>query len=457
VSEKDVSILPKQAAEPKSRAPRNEAGTILRVRETVETKRGAKEVVKLYARLRRDGKEKKRRIYSEREAPAKWRELEAEFEDDRRRESLEKSTSGKTFGDLLDYFEKNLLKEAVWRDGRVVAGYRTPTKHIQQKLDQLREEFGNSLLSEMTYDDLRRFREKLLQKQVVVRYKEKVPIDKTLRPKKSRRQFETVWRERVTDRKIATVNRVLAWARRLFNVAIELGWRETNPFEYQRKGNKPLIQTAAENERMRILSHQEEEALIAAAGEPVRAHLRPIVICALDTALRHGEMNRLRWKDVDFDENIIYAEAEITKTLKLRIVPISKRLRVELKKLWMQSGQNPDGDVFQIKDCKTAFGSACRKAGIKDFRFHDLRHTATTRLSEILKDTAKTMKITGHTQMKTFLRYTNVDAEIAREAGALLSQAHAERETAAKQNSAPADAPSVVSLEDFSRKKASER
>jgi integrase len=444
------------------RAPRNHAGTILRKKKKVKVKKtaknpsGEKEVVELYARLRRDGREKKRRIFSESEAPRVWRELETEFADDRRRELEAANADNKTFADLLDYFEANLLKEAVWRDGRVVEGYRTPVKHIQQKLDQLRAEFGLSLLSDITYEDLRRFREKLLGKQVIVRYKEKVPIDKSTRAAKSRRQFETKWRERVSDRKVATVNRVLAWARRLLNVAIELGWRETNPFEYLRKGKKPLIVTSAENERMRILSQKEEEALIRAASEPTREHLRPILICALDTALRHGEMNRLKWKDVDFEQNVIYAEAEITKILKLRLVPVSKRLRVELKKLWLQSGQNEEADVFLIKDCKRSFATACRIAGIKDFRFHDLRHTATTRLSGILKDTAKTMKITGHTTMKTFLRYTNVDAEIAREAGILLDAAHeaASRKSIQSENSAPADAPIVVSLEDKRIKKA---
>lgn|GEM_PF-562014 len=460
MTEKDETIsVENTAGRLPERAPRNEAGTILRkkkikqVKKTAQNPSGTKEVIELYARLRRDGREKKRRIYSEREAPQKWRELEQEFEDDARRALREKSTSGKTFGDLIDYFEANLLKEAVWRDGKVVEGYRTPLKHIRQKLDQLRAEFSAALVSEMTYDDLRRFREKLLNTPVVVRYKEKIPVSIAARPPKSRQQFEYVWKERVTERKIATVNRVLAWARHLFNVAISLGWRETNPFEYGRKGNKPLIQTAAENERMRILSRKEEEALIRAASAPVRAHLRPIVICALDTALRHGEMNKLKWKDVDFENGVIYAEAEITKTLKLRLVPISKRLRVELKKLWIQSGQNPERDVFQIKDCKNSFATACKIAGIRDFRFHDLRHTGTTRLSGILKDTAKTMKITGHTTMKTFLRYTNVDAEIAREAGALLDEAHA-RDARETIETAPSDAPIVARLEDFLIKKA---
>lgn len=64
-----------------------------------------------------------------------------------------------------------------------------------------------------------------------------------------------------------------------------------------------------------------------------------------------------------------------------------------------------------MKSIKTAFKTACRKADIKDFRFRDCRHTATTRMVNSGIPHAEIMKTTGHTQLKTFLRYVNLTAE----------------------------------------------
>jgi len=62
---------------------------------------------------------------------------------------------------------------------------------------------------------------------------------------------------------------------------------------------------------------------------------------------------------------------------------------------------------------KTAFKTACKKADIKEFRFHDCRHTATTRMIASGSPHTEVMKITGHTQLKTFLRYLNITSETA--------------------------------------------
>lgn len=445
MAEKDETI----SVEPTpKRAARNDAGTILRKKKIVKVKpsrqnpTGEKETVELYARLRRDGREKKRRIYSEREAPQKWRELEQEFEEDARRREQAKSSSGKTFKDLIDYFEKNHLKEAVWRDGQVVSGYRSPLAVIRTELRASSEFFGSLPLCEITYDLVEAFKQKRLSRPVVIRYTEKVPIDKTKRPPESRKQFERVSRTRTKERKIATVNRELSRLRLLFNHAVRLEWLDTNPFQR----GQPLIQLSAENERTRILSPAEEEALISACTG-ARAHLRPIVVFALETAMRKGEILKLAWRDVDFEQNIIWAEGKNTKTLRPRIVPMTTRLKLELLDLKRSAGKNPASCVFQIKSFKRSFATACRLAGIRNFRFHDLRHTATTRIAAVVSETTKAMRITGHTQIKTFLRYNNVDAEIAREVGALLDSRRADEQAA------PSAAPNVARLEDFKKKK----
>ncbi|NNE66213.1 MAG: tyrosine-type recombinase/integrase, partial [Pyrinomonadaceae bacterium] len=81
------------------------------------------------------------------------------------------------------------------------------------------------------------------------------------------------------------------------------------------------------------------------------------------------------------------------------------------KELLAQSTKDP-ALVFGIKSStKTAFRSACKLAGVEDFVFHDCRHTATTRMIASGSPHAEVMKITGHTRLKTFLRYLNISSK----------------------------------------------
>ena len=82
-----------------------------------------------------------------------------------------------------------------------------------------------------------------------------------------------------------------------------------------------------------------------------------------------------------------------------------------MEKCWEQSPKDLTLSVFGVKSIKTAFKTACRKAKIKNFRFRDCRHTATTRVVNSGMPQAEIMKTTGHTQLKTLLRYVNLTAE----------------------------------------------
>ena len=130
---------------------------------------------------------------------------------------------------------------------------------------------------------------------------------------------------------------------------------------------------------------------------------------------------------------------------------MTDRLKAELEKLWRNSKRDTKALVFEVSEIKRSFATACRLAGITDFRFHDLRHTATTRIAGIVKETTTAMRITGHTQIKTFMRYNNVDVEIAQRVGAMMNE---ERAAAAQESDAPSHAPNVASLDAFRRKKA---
>lgn len=177
------------------------------------------------------------------------------------------------------------------------------------------------------------------------------------------------------------------------------------------------INIAAERSRDRVLSFGEELRLLDACINE-RAYLRDVIIIALDTGMRKGEIFSLTWGDIDFLTDTITIQFFNSKTQKSRKIGMTPRVRIILRGLFEVSNQA--GKIFPIADPKKAFGTACRLAGIEDLHFHDLRHTATTRMVRAGIPHTEVMKITGHTQIKTFLRYLNlVDATAANAAAQL--------------------------------------
>lgn len=227
-------------------------------------------------------------------------------------------------------------------------------------------------------------------------------------------------------RKIASVNRELEVLRAMLNFAMQNEWIIKNPFTMA----TGLISKAAEVERDRILTFEEENRLLAVCVEK-RAHLKPILICALDTAMRRGEIFKMCWRDVDFVKNEIFIPQTNTKTEDSRTVGITPRLRDEFLSLWEISPKEKTGLVFGIaSSIKTAWKTACKLAGVTDFRFHDCRHTATTRMIASRSPHTEVMKITGHSQLKTFLRYLNITSETANNVASRLSDYLLERQFA---------------------------
>ena len=97
--------------------------------------------------------------------------------------------------------------------------------------------------------------------------------------------------------------------RRLLNVAQREGWILRNPFA----AGDSLISLADENKRERILTREEEIKLLSACDIPQRAHLKAILICALDTGMRQGEIFPGRWRNVDFENGLLKIQAFHTK------------------------------------------------------------------------------------------------------------------------------------------------
>ena len=145
-----------------------------------------------------------------------------------------------------------------------------------------------------------------------------------------------------------------------------------------------------------------------------RAHLLPLLVCALDTGMRRGEMMSLEWRDIDLDQRIISVRAMNTKTLTARVVPISARLDAGLQALYNER-EDDGGLVFGIAgDFKRSWRTACKLAGVVGCRWHDLRATFATRLIQAGLSVAETAKITGHSNLQTlYSHYLRVNGSLS--------------------------------------------
>jgi integrase len=202
--------------------------------------------------------------------------------------------------------------------------------------------------------------------------------------------------------KPASVNRELACFKTIFNKAIGNGKAERNPA----RGVKLLKEN---NERDRVLTAEEYTRLMAHCP----AHIRPVVKVAYYTAMRQGEILNLTWGQVDLKEELIKLAPEHCKSNEGRDVPLKREL-VEMLKA-MPRGL-PAVKVFtyagrQIGAIKRGFTTACKRAGIEDFTFHDLRHTAINNWRLRGHDYFRIMAATGHKTMSVFKRYNTVSKE----------------------------------------------
>jgi integrase len=322
----------------------------------------------------------------------KCKEMLREF-DDHGATSL--TTDIRTFADLAAEYEKTELVEPQYVNDKKINGLRS-YKALKGTLAQPKDHFKNKPLKEITYRQLEQFRIKRFNTPIVL-------SDGTTR-----------------TRSAASVNRELALMRRMFKIAVQEGWITKDPFA----AGKSLISLSDEVVRDRILSLEEENRLMAWVSAEERSHLRPVVICALDTGMRRGEILSLRWENVDLEKRTINIKAMNTKTLRARAVPISDRLAQELIQIRKVNTERVFANerVFQVGNFKRAWATACRLAKIEDLHFHDLRATFATRL--IAKGLANSLvaKILGHSSTAMTDRYTRTDDTIIKQAAELLNR-----------------------------------
>ncbi len=201
--------------------------------------------------------------------------------------------------------------------------------------------------------------------------------------------------------KPGTVGKERDVLRHILNLAIRWGHLRKNPAAGYRHLEIPPG-------RIRFLDEDEIPRLLAACNP----NLRPIVVCALNTGMRRGEILGLQWEDVDLKRRLITLNR--TKTNERRVIPINDVLLEELQKI---PGQGQGGYVFlsgrqdRYTNIHKVFRGAVERAKIKDFRFHDLRHTFASHLVMRGVSLKAVADLLGHKDIKMTLRYAHLSPD----------------------------------------------
>jgi len=226
--------------------------------------------------------------------------------------------------------------------------------------------------------------------------------------------------------KAATVNRHIATNKHMFTKAVD--WNMVG--EETLKQIRKVKMLEENNRRLRYLSIEECENLINACAD----HLKRIVIMALNTGMRKSEILFLKWDSIDLHNGFILLD--ITKNGERREIPINNTLGNTLSNIIRRIDvpyvfyDQKTGNPYQ--DVKSAFNAACRRAGIKDFRFHDLRHTFASHLVMAGVDLTTIKELLGHKTLTMTLRYAHLSPSHKVKAVALLDSIMNESSTIQK-------------------------
>jgi site-specific recombinase XerD len=197
----------------------------------------------------------------------------------------------------------------------------------------------------------------------------------------------------------STVNRFHALISSVFKFAVDAGHIESNPTK--------KVKRYKENEsRIRWLRPDEEKA-IRADGLVSDVHEHEFDL-ALNTGMRRGEQFGLQWKEVDFaNKRLIVRGKTGTRPIRLNTAAIAA-----LRKLQAITGKethvSPDAGADVKRDSRRWFENACKKAGVTDFHWHDLRHTFASRLVMNGSDIVSVKELLGHKDVKMTMKYAHL-------------------------------------------------
>ena len=239
-------------------------------------------------------------------------------------------------------------------------------KTDQERMIGLKGQFGDMPLSEVKKQDVERFRAKLTK-----------------------------------NLSTATVNRYMALLKHVYNKAIAWGLASTNPV----KG----ISQFKEDYRIRYLTDDEERSL---ASVFVPRYWTWVEV-ALHTGMRRSEQFGLRWENINFQTRVITIPR--SKHGEVRHVPINDRvveilqnLPSRLKSAWVFPSGNGSTHMNERNFVQRIFLPAVRRAGIRDFRWHDLRHTFASRLVMAGENLRTVQELMGHKTIHMTMRYAHL-------------------------------------------------
>ena len=212
----------------------------------------------------------------------------------------------------------------------------------------------------------------------------------------------------------STVVRYLAALSHCFTVATkEWGWIDHNPVRNVSRPKEP-------RGRVRVLSDAERERLLTECRNSRNPHLYAVVVLALSTGMRRGEILDLTWDRVDFDRRVIVLMEEHTKSGEIRVIPLVGRAFDIMKDHHQGSAKDselafpapPTGnDPDRPASIRTAWNRAIERAEIKDFRFHDLRHSAASYLLMSGATLGELAEILGHKTLQMVKRYSHLSEQ----------------------------------------------
>jgi len=281
-----------------------------------------------------------------------------------------------------------------------------------------------------------------------------------------KRCFESLYGKRLTDinksdldryvasrrdegRSAATIVRDMNNLRSVFRRAIDAGYLRDNVFKGWEKpkvedGGITRYLSKEEEARLRKVLRQRDDSArrgraranvwrAAREYEPLPEipkngysdHLTPMALLSINTGLRYGELAGLEWSAVDFRAKVLTVTGRTAKGAKTRHIPLNAEA-IDVLTRWRGEGErkglvfcNPDGS--RIGSVKTAWLAVLTEAGIKDFRWHDLRHTFASKLVQRGVDLVVVRDLLGHGDFALTLRYAHLEPTQKAEAVARLN------------------------------------
>jgi integrase len=221
------------------------------------------------------------------------------------------------------------------------------------------------------------------------------------------------------DVSVVNSNNAMVVLRRMFNLAIDWGYIETNPV-------KGIELYKVPKRKVRFLTKEEIEIVIACC----EGQMKDIVMVALHTGMRKSEILGLQWDNVDLSNKLIVLDK--TKNNTIREIPMSSNVYALLLGKYQEKKPSRENYVFPNPDNEpyrdvAVFRKAVRLAGI-ECRFHDLRHTFASQLVMAGVDLVTVKELMGHSELDTTLIYAHLAPKHKKEAIAKLEE-HFEKET----------------------------